>query len=99
MSEGADDLQGLRGVIVEALALALEPLQQDIRELQADVSFALDKLDRLEGIETAVLDLKAHGAKVSREGMKDRDVRQALERRLSALERRLEAVERREGKS
>lgn len=88
-----DETQALRSFIVEALALALEPLQSDIRELQADMALALDKLDRLDGIETVVLDLKAHNAKMSREGMKDRDARQALERRVRAIEQRLDALD------
>ena len=89
-----DETQALRAMIVAELAAAIEPLHNDIRDVQADVSLALDKLDRLEGIESTVLDLKAHAAKISREGMKDRDARQNTERRLSAVERRLEALER-----
>lgn len=90
----ADETQTLRALIVEELAAALEPVRDDIRDLQADLALALDKLDRLDGIESVVLDLKAHNAKMSREGMKDRDARQNTERRLSAVERRLEAIER-----
>lgn len=90
----ADETQALRAIIVAELAAAIEPLRDDIRDLQADVAHALDKLDRLEGIESTVLDLKAHAVKMSREGMKDRDARQDTARRLSAVERRLEAIER-----
>lgn len=86
-----EQTQALRGFIVEALALALEPIRADIRELQADVALALDKLDV---IEVDLRDVKAHLAKTSREQMKDRMARQGIERRLSAVERRLESLER-----
>jgi len=83
-------LQALRGFIVEALSLALEPIQSDIRELQTDVALALDKLDL---IEVDVRDIKAHIAKTSREAIKDRNARQSLERRVRAVEQRLDALE------
>lgn len=59
-----DETQTLRAIIVAELAAAIEPLRSDIRELQADVALALDKLDRLEGIESTVLDVKAHTVKI-----------------------------------
>lgn len=83
-----------KAVLVETLARALEPLHNDIRDLQADVSLALERLDRLDGIEDTVRDIKAHNVKLSREGVKDRAARQSIERRLSALELRLESLER-----
>lgn len=86
-----DPKQDLRAFIVEALALALEPVQSDIRELQADVALALDKLDLLE---VDMRDVKGHLAKLSRESIKERTARPGIERRLSAVERRLESLER-----
>lgn len=93
MTPPDDPTQALRAFIVDALAAALAPVQSDIRDMQADVALALDKLDLLE---VDMRDVKAHLAKLSREGVKDRTARQNHERRLSAVERRLEALERKD---
>lgn len=75
-----DDKDGLRAMMVEVMGAAsesteqrlgerLDGLQATLRDVQVDVALGLDKLD---GIEIDVKDIKAHAARVSREHIKDR---------------------------
>ncbi len=96
-----DDKDELRAMMVEVMGAASESAEQrlgeridglhaTLRDVQVDVALGLDKLD---GIEIDVKDVKAHAARVSREHIKDRLRIAELAKRVAEFEARLARLE------
>lgn len=89
--------EAVRAAIVDAIGEAIGGLQrhldEQLLEMQADVDTLLERFD---GVEIDLREIKTHVAKLSREQIKDHRRDEAVSKRLADIERRLGALEKRE---